>query len=138
MTPAIHVALNLLATREEMHRVWGRFDNERPGISADQIAIGILTIAIVVAAMIAWQLRKRRSARTFSTDSSAKLFRDLCAAHGINRSSRRLLQQLAEAQKVADPASLFVEPRYFDSRTIPVELRASSNELQRLCETLFG
>jgi hypothetical protein len=138
MTHIVHAALILLATREEMHRVWGRFDHERPGISANQIAIAILTVAVVVAATIVRRLSKRRAARTFSTDSAAKLFRDLCAAHGISRSSRRLLQQLAEAHGVGDPATLFVEPRYFDSRKLPVELKASASELQRLCEKLFG
>jgi hypothetical protein len=130
--------LILLASREEMHRVWGRFDHERPGISTKQIAIAIAVVALLVVVGIAWRTLKRRMASTFSSDSSVKLFRELCAAHGITRSDRRLLKQLAAASGVADPATLFVEPRFFDLPNLPGEMKASATALRALNETLFG
>jgi hypothetical protein len=128
----------VLATREEMHRVWGRFDHQRPGISTNLLAIFVIAVVVVIIAAVVWRELKRRAARTFRADSSAKLFRELCAAHGIKRSSRRLLKQLAEARGVSDPATLFVEPRYFEAQSLPRELKASAKELRLLDETLFG
>jgi hypothetical protein len=130
--------LVLLATREEMHRVWGRFDHQRPGFNPSQLVFLFTGIVVAIAAAVVWRVLKRRGARMFSSDSAAKLFRELCAAHGINRSGRRLLKQLADASGVSDPATLFVEPRYFQAEKIPRELRTSANELRLLGETLFG
>jgi hypothetical protein len=137
MTQLLHHGWVLLASREEMHRVWGRFDHERPGISANQLVIAVAAIGLAVVAGFVWRVIKRRASRTFSSDSSSKLFHELCAAHGIRRTSRRLLKQLADARGVTDPATLFVEPRYFDVQNLPSELRSSAKELQLLGETLF-
>jgi hypothetical protein len=138
MTRLIQNALILFASREEMHRVWGRFDHERPGINPNQVVIGIAAIAAAVVAGIVWHVIKRRASRTYSSDSSTKLFRELCAAHGMTRADRRLLRQLAEARGATNPATLFIEPRYFDVQNLPGELRPFAKELRALNETLFG
>jgi hypothetical protein len=138
MTRLAFNGLILLATREEMHRVWGRFDHERPGFNIHQLILVFSGIVVAVAAVVVWRVLKRRAARTFSSDSTAKLFRELCAAHGINRSGRRLLKQLADASRITNPAVLFVDPRYFQAEKIPRELRTSAKELRLLHETLFG
>jgi len=130
--------LVLLASREELHRVWGRFDHQRPGLSTNQLLVIVVVIALASIAAVLWRILKSRASRTFSSDSAVKLFRELCAAHGISRSGRRLLKQLAEARGIADPAILFVEPQSFDAQNLPPDLRSSSNELQRLNEKLFG
>jgi hypothetical protein len=127
----------LLASREEMHRVWGRFDNESPAISANQWLIVVGAIALAVLAGMISSIAKRRSTKTFSSDSSGKLFRELCAIHGLKRASRRLLKRLAEARGVANPAMLFVEPQHFDTKGLPSELRSSAKELRQLSERLF-
>jgi hypothetical protein len=127
----------LFASRQEMHRVWGRFDNERPGISSSQWMILIGVVVLVLLAGMVWRIAKQRSARTFSSDSCAKLFRELCAAHGFRRASRRLLKRLAEARGVSNPAMLFIEPQHFDATSLPVELKSSSKELRQIGEMLF-
>lgn len=129
--------LVLFASRQEMHRVWGRFDHERPGISSGQWMIVIGVVALALLAGMVWRVAKRRSTRTFSADSSAKLFRELCAAHGLRRASCRLLKRLAEARDVANPAMLFIEPQHFDAKSLPGELKSSSKELRRIGEMLF-
>lgn len=138
MTSHVDNRLILLASREELHRVWGRFDRARPGLSTNQLMAIVAVLALASIAFVLWRLLKSRASRTFSSDSSARLFRDLCAAHGIKRSGRRLLRQLAEARGAIDPAVLFVEPQHFDTRNLPPELKESASELRTLNETLFG
>ena len=127
----------LFASRQEMHRVWGRFDNERPGTNTSQWMIFVGVVAFALLAGMVWRIAKRRSTTMFSSDSSAKLFRELCAAHGFSRASRRLLKRLAEARGVANPAMLFVEPQHFDAKSLPAELKSSAKELRRVHKTLF-
>jgi hypothetical protein len=45
---------------------------------------------------------------------------------------------LAAARGVADPATLFVEPRYFDPQSLPRELKTATKELRSLNEIIFG
>jgi hypothetical protein len=130
--------LMLLASREEMHRVWGRFDNERPGVSATQILIALTAILLLIVIALVWRAIKRRAERMFAEDSPAKLFRQLCAVHGLNHVHRRLLRQLAETRGVALPAALFVEPGYFDTQKLPPELQPFANELRLLQKRLFA
>jgi hypothetical protein len=138
MTQFIHHGLILLAAREEMHRVWGRFDHERPGINPNHLIVVATVILMAVVAAVTWRMLKRRAAKTFSSDNSAKLFRELCAAHGIRRGDRRLLKELAAASGNVDPATLFVEPRYFEPRNLPHDMKASEKKLRLLEEMLFG
>jgi hypothetical protein len=101
----------------------------------------VVAVAVILGlAIVAMVLRflQRRAARTFTADSQKKLFHELCAAHCIKRSDRRLLKQLAAARGVADPATLFVEPRHFDPQCLPREMKADAQELRLLNEILFG
>ena len=77
----------LLAARMDDHRVWGRFDHEKPGFSASQLLWLLGIVALLVVAVAIKHAIKRRAARTFTSDSSSKLFRELCAAHGLRRAN---------------------------------------------------
>jgi hypothetical protein len=138
MTSFAYFGLTLLAAREELHRVWGRFDHEQPGINPNHLIFIAAVILMAIVAGVIWRTVKRRAARTFASDSTGKLFRELCAAHGIGRAGRRLLKELAAASGDVDPATLFVEPRYFEAQNLPRALKASAKELRLLDETLFG
>ena len=129
--------LIVLAAREKMHRVWGRFDHERPGITTNQVLIGTAIIAAVILAVIVSRIVARRSKRAYLSNSPAKLFRELCAAHGLSLRSRRLLRRLAEFRGVASPAMLFVEPQHFETKNLSAELKASAHELRQLRTQLF-
>jgi hypothetical protein len=138
MTLSSMHSLVLMASREELHRVWGRFDHERPGISTNQLIVIVAIVVFASVAAILWRVLKRRASRTFSSDSPSSLFRELCAAHGIKRTDRRLLRKLAESRGITNPAILFVEPQCFESQQLPSDLQASARELRALNETLFG
>lgn len=128
----------LLAARQDLHRVWGRFDHERPGFGTSHIVTVAAALALLIAMALIWRRMARRSAREYSCDSRGRLFRELCGAHRLSRASRRLLKRLASARGVANPAMLFIEPAYLDATNLPAQLRSSTAELQMLREALFG
>ena len=114
------------------------FDHARPGVDASQMAfLGITAFALTAAALAAYWLAHRNKG-SFWENSAARLFHDLCRAHGLPGSSRRLLKRLAAARHAADPAMLFVEPHYFDARSLPSELRSSADAVRKLRSQLFG
>jgi hypothetical protein len=126
-----------LASREETHRVWGRFDNQPGGLNPFHVSIAIIVIALLALAAMVWQVLQRRATQSFSCDSSAKLFRELCAAHRLTSAGRRLLKRLAEARGIANPTLLFVEPHHFAVDDLPPELKAQSKELRKLEQILY-
>jgi hypothetical protein len=130
--------LCLLAVRRELPRVWGRFDHQQPadGMSQTLVVVGMAILVALI--FLIWLRANRRERREFQSDSSARLFRELCRAHNLNRADRRLLKRLAVSSGLASQALLFVEPQHFDSANLPRGLQASGNDLQRLRERLFG
>ncbi len=94
----------------------------------------ILTF-VALAVTIGLLLVRMRS--NFQTDSKRGLFSELCRAHGLNASSRRLLKRLATGRGLMDAATLFVEPRHFESNDLPHALQAAKGDLQRLRDRIF-
>ena len=113
--------------------VWGRFDHQRPTYDVLQILLA-LTAALVVAAA---GLALLRFAGRFRASSPRALFRELCRAHGLDASGRRLLKKLAAARGLSNPSLLFVEPKFFEATDMPAALQSSGTRLQRLHDDLF-
>jgi hypothetical protein len=133
MTQLLHEWFWLLAASTN-GQVWGRFDHGRPTYGAAQL----LTILTFVALAITIGLLLVRMRSSFQTESRRGLFNELCRAHGLKTSSRRLLRRLAAARGLRDAATLFVEPRYFESNELPDALQAVKAELQPLRDRIFN
>jgi hypothetical protein len=129
--------LSILAARQDMHRVWGRFDHGRSGINTSHAVTFLGALALLALVLFAWHCLSRPAARKFSCDSSRRLFRELCGAHRLNLSRRRLLKRLASARQIADPAMLFLQPEYFETTSLPAHLESSTVEIQKLHDRLF-
>jgi hypothetical protein len=129
-----HCAL-LLAARQESG-VWGRFDHQRPGVGTSELIV-IAFVVVLLAGSLAWQMLKRRYEREFLCDSASRLFGELCHAHQLDRSARRLLKRLAAARGLKNLTELFVEPHYFDAATLPSSLKPSAGALRHLRYKLF-
>ncbi len=97
----------------------------------------LATVTLLVIITVIWQTISRRRRRDFDYDSPPRLFSDLCRAHRLNWSNRRLLKQLAVARGLKSPAALFVEPEYFDMTNVPSALKGSVAELRSLRRQLF-
>jgi hypothetical protein len=128
----------LLAVDEEAYRVWGRFDHGKTTFGTGHLVTIVGITALLVLAVMVWRIIARRSARTFKSDSPTRLFRELCAAHGLKRSDRRLLQQLATSRRVMNAETLFVEPQHFETKNLPPELKPSVAALRQLRVHLFS
>jgi hypothetical protein len=134
--PALN-SLYLVFGYQESGSLWGRFDNKRMTFDGnDLLIIGGATLLVLCA--FAWQLLlRRRHQRDFWFDSTSRLFAELCRAHKLARSNRRLLKQLAIARGLGNANVLFVEPDHFDATDLPPELKESASDLRQLRHKLF-
>lgn len=122
----------LLATLDP-DGIGGHFD--RLPNTYELLILGSVTLLVIIT--IAWQAIARRHKRDFDFNRPPRLFADLCRAHKLNRSNRRLLKQLAAARGLKIAATLFVEPDYFDMTNVPPALKPTANDLRQLRHKLF-
>jgi len=127
----------LFAKTTDVSRVWGRFGNERAAYGFDPIMVFGGVLVLTIAVMLIWRRATGRQSRDYSSDSQIGLFKELCRAHGLKSSRRRLLKQLAMARGLPSPAVLFVEPRHFDEASLPESLKVSAIQLLELRRQLF-
>jgi hypothetical protein len=128
----------LIVAGEEYRAVWGRFDHEQPGFTTTHLWTLLSLAALLIATLVVAYRSSRRNKLEFTSDSSRRLFRELCRAHRLTWANRRLLRHLAEARQVAQPAGLFVDASYFDTMNLPKRLQRSSREIERLRDQLFS
>lgn len=97
----------------------------------------VVAVAMLIGGAKLWAYWKRRGDMSERCNDPHKLFRELCLAHKLDRTSRRLLLQLAEAGRFAQPAQVFVTPAAFEAARLPASLRGRTNEVNQLRERLF-
>jgi hypothetical protein len=95
-----------------------------------------LAVILALGLLVSHWISRRRQ-KEFWCDSSSQLFRELCRAHRLDRTNRRLMQKLASARGVGSAAELFVEPDNFDAANLSKVLDSSANELRQLRHELF-
>jgi hypothetical protein len=124
----------LLAT-QNYSREWERLGRLLNGGPYELLILAAVTLIVIVT--IAWQTISRRRGHDFEYDRPSRLFAELCRAHKLNWSHRRLLKHLAAARGLKCPAALFVEPEYFDISNVPASLKSSVSELRQLRHRIF-
>jgi hypothetical protein len=134
MSYALPIKIQLLASQDYSDE-WSRLARLFSFISYELLILVAVTLLVIVT--VAWQTISRRRRRDFAYDSPPRLFADLCRAHKLNWSNRRLLKHLATARGLKCPARLFVEPDYFDMTNVPPALKSSAAELRQLRHRLF-
>jgi hypothetical protein len=134
MSYIVPIGIQLLAAQDYSDE-WGRLARLFSFVSYEVLILASVTLLVIVT--IVWQTISRRRRRDFAYDSPPRLFADLCRAHKLNWSNRRLLKQLAAARGLKCPAALFVEPDYFDMTNVPPGLKPSAAELRQLRHKLF-
>jgi hypothetical protein len=97
----------------------------------------VIVVALLIGGAKLWSYLQRRADMSEWCDDPHKLFRELCVAHKLDRTSRRLLLQLAEVARFAQPAQVFVSPAVFEPARLPASLRSRADEVKRLRERLF-
>ena len=128
----------VLASWDDTTSVWGRFDGQHGGPLFGAREFTILSGVIAVAAVtFLWQWIDRRRPQDFRCNRPSRLFDELCKAHRLDRSSRRVLKQLAACRGLTDAGVLFIEPDHFDTSRIPAELTTSAKQIRQLRHQLF-
>jgi hypothetical protein len=126
----------LAADDQRLEQMGIRFRAETPQL--DLIGPLIVLGGMVALAAVGWLLASwyaRRETRV--VNSSRRLFRELCRAHGLNRSNRELLEDIADWHELADPVQLFFEPRRFLPPDLHEALKCEA-EVAQLQYQLFG
>jgi hypothetical protein len=132
-----HHASWLLAQADSFTHISRRFQPGGNSFSWLEAAVWLLLIAGAVGlAWFAYQLYDRMLKT--QQRSPAWLFRELCAAHGLGLSDRRLLHWLARAHNVAHASQLFLRPSAFEHANLPPNLVDWQDRVGELREKLFG
>ncbi len=70
-------------------------------------------------------------------NSHGGLFCSLCRVHRLDRSARRLLKQVVQYHRLAQPARVFIEPYWLDPTRLGAPLRGRAAEVAALRSRLF-
>lgn len=131
------VGLPMLAQISKWRRLGDGFRHTGPSIELVDLLPAAIVLAIVVVGIIIAVKIYQRSDFSKPCDDPGKMFRQLCAAHQLNFSSRRLLMQLATAYEMSHPAEVFVTPTAFHSDNLPSSLWNEEARIKQLAARLF-
>lgn len=114
-----------------------RFRRGGSDIDLADVMAAVSVIALVAAlAWLATRVAKHRE--TLNASSPQRLFRELCHAHRLNWSNRKLMQAIAKAHELGNPAMLFVTPQCFALDSLPPSFRSQRAHIEDLKDQLFG
>jgi len=105
---------------------------------AENVATALLIVAGIAAAvgivsyLLILQQRRRGSA------GPLRLFFSLCRAHKLRWSQRWLLWRVARAQRLRDPALLFLEPERLAAAPLGPAFEPHQAQLSQIRDRLFG
>ena len=98
------------------------------------VAAGALAIIFVAwLVMRFFAARKRRS-----SNSPWRLFKELCAVHGLSSRERQLITRMAQKFRLDQPAALFVEVAWWDAERLGPSWTRQLSELDKLRKRLFA
>ena len=130
-------AIWLLAQRSRWERLGDGFRGHRARLDTTESVIGVLVIVVIFAALIILARYGLRDDKDRPTNNPWQLFWELCRAHGLSRRESRLLCRLAKERKLSNPGDIFVDPRFFDTSTLPRSLKRRSAEFVNLMPRLM-
>lgn len=129
--------MNTLLGRMLIAEIGDNFPDSGPRLNwSDLGAYGIAAVVAAIVAAIVMHLRRRNDMEQ-RCDNPWKLFRELCQVHELDRTSQRLLAQVARARGFQQPAEVFLTPAAFEPANLPASLRDKADALLRLRTQLF-
>jgi len=128
----------LLAQAENWREMGRDFRSDHlkldPGLIVASLAV---LVAVVIFLFVLARLMNRQEGRRIYNNPK-QLFLGLCRAHELTSAQRRLLVQVARAENVVLPASLFLEPDRLTAAAANPSFRSQKAQLKALRETLFA
>jgi len=134
-----HLQINttLLAQSSRLEHLSRGFRGNRVRLDSEDLMVGLLVLAVLI--LLVWsatvvygwisQLRRRPGPN--------RLFLRLCRAHRLRIGESVLLWKLARAQRLRDPARLFLEPERYEPAHLGTALRDQAEQLAALRDRLF-
>jgi len=109
-------------------------------VTSQQIWQGSLVLigVVLAAALCSWLALRWLQYERKNRHSPWRLFRELCAAHGLNPGERSLLKRLASDRQLPHPAALFVDPSLWNWQELGSEWQQHAERLRGLRERLFA
>lgn len=134
----MHTTTMLAASSPVDPSLWQRFrENPNAALSLTELGIvGSVIAAIVLAWWLAAMWKQHRQRRQY--ESPQGLFNQLCQAHHLSRRERRTLRTLVAAQRLEQPAQVFVRPELFWPPHIPPKLAQQQRQLVQLHARIFS
>jgi hypothetical protein len=100
----------------------------------DWVIFAVVGLVVVLACYAFDRFWRTRPAA--SQPNERRLFLDLCRAHGLDRTSIRLLQRVARRAKVGQSAEVFLRPELFQGQS--AFSRRDQDRIERLGGQLFA
>ena len=128
---------NLLAQYSRWQRLGDRLHRNRGRMDFIEMLpylIGLVVLCAGIAAVVAY-LKYNDFSKPCNDPN--RLFRELCRAHGLDRGSRKLLQQLAMQTGLVQPAEVFLTPAVFEVNQLPEQLQRERERVMELRGQLF-
>ena len=102
-------------------------------------SVGIIAaVAIAIIAAIWLTIHYFQSQQQHAQNSPWRLFTDLCALHELTRRQRHVLTRLARQYQLAQPAVLFIEPKWWEADQLGPTWSRHLPELRRLRLQIFS
>jgi hypothetical protein len=98
------------------------------------VAAGALGIILFAWLVMRWLARRQRQI----SHSPWSLFRDLATAHGLTHRERQLLARVAQHFRLEQPATLFVEPAWWEHDRLGPSWKRRLPQLEKLRRRLFA
>lgn len=130
-------ATTLLAQFSRWERLGDGLHRSRGRIDYSDLLPGFIAMAVIAAIIFAIVKYIQHNDLSKPCDNPNKLFREVCQIHGLDRSSQRLLWQLAHGLGYAQPAEVFIRPSAFEVNRLPEALRSEEARILELRERLF-
>jgi len=127
----------LLAASSHLDSLSSGFRGRRTHIEPKDYATGVLvlTALVLVVWFLSYMMTLQERRKTYR--SPGRLFLALCREHRLRWPQRWLLWRAARAQRLRNPAQIFLEPERFEPAKLGPSLRARQDEFQRLRDKLF-
>ena len=97
---------------------------------------GFTVLAIIIAALVYWQILKRKQLERELNDPKC-LVRELNLAHQLSEPEKRFMQELSAQHALPTPLTLFVEPKFLMDAWENDAYTSSRPTVRRLLSKLF-